>query len=72
MGLVHTKTARTAAGTSVASDGLSLYELSESKELPEMSAEERQNMLAWRDRVASLAEKDPDAYREACRSGVLL
>jgi hypothetical protein len=48
---------------------LSLYELSESDELPVMTAVQRKKMLAWRDRVERLAVEDPEAYAEACRSG---
>lgn len=48
---------------------LSLYELSEAKELPSMTTAERKKMMAWRDRVERLAVEDPEAYAEACRSG---
>lgn len=49
--------------------GLSLVGLSEAKKLPSMTAKERKAMLAWRDRVETLAQQDPEAYAEACRSG---
>lgn len=48
---------------------LSLYALSEAKELPAMTAAQRSKMLGWRDRVERLAAEDPVAYAAACRSG---
>jgi hypothetical protein len=46
-----------------------LVDFSESDARVELSAEEASDLAAWRDRVEKLAEDDPEAYAEACRTG---
>ena len=46
-----------------------LVSFSESNEPVSLTQEEKQELLDWRRRVERLAEEDPEAYAEACRTG---
>jgi hypothetical protein len=46
-----------------------LVDFSESDARVELSDQEASDLAAWRDRVEKLAEDDPEAYAEACRTG---